>query len=93
MPQAPDRLRLSDRLEISRALTGLWQVADIEKDGATIDPETGAGWLAEYAAAGFDSFDMADHYGSAEIIAGRLLARGDSPRPMVATKWCPPPAR
>jgi aryl-alcohol dehydrogenase-like predicted oxidoreductase/enamine deaminase RidA (YjgF/YER057c/UK114 family) len=91
MPQAPDRLRLSDRLEISRALTGLWQVADIEKDGATIDPDTGAGWLAEYAAAGFDSFDMADHYGSAEIIAGRLLARGDSPRPMVATKWCPPP--
>ncbi len=89
MPQAPDRLRLSDRLEISRALTGLWQVADIEKDGAIIDPDTGAGWLADYAAAGFDSFDMADHYGSAEIIAGRLLARGAGP--MVATKWCPPP--
>jgi aryl-alcohol dehydrogenase-like predicted oxidoreductase/enamine deaminase RidA (YjgF/YER057c/UK114 family) len=89
MPGTPDRLRLSDRLEICRALTGLWQVADIEKDGDTIDPEVGAGWLAEYAAAGFDSFDMADHYGSAEIIAGRLLARGTGP--MVATKWCPPP--
>ena len=48
MPPRPDRLRLSDRIEISRALTGLWQVADIEKDGATIDPETGAGWLADY---------------------------------------------
>jgi aryl-alcohol dehydrogenase-like predicted oxidoreductase/enamine deaminase RidA (YjgF/YER057c/UK114 family) len=91
MPQKPDRLRLSDRIEISRALTGLWQVADIERDGATIDSETGAGWLAEYAAAGFDSFDMADHYGSAEIIAGRLLARGLSPRPGVFTKWCPAP--
>lgn len=91
MPDRPDRLRLSDRLEISRALTGLWQVADIEKDGAVIDPETGAGWLAEYVAAGFDSFDMADHYGSAEIIAGRLLARRPDPRPVVATKWCPPP--
>ncbi len=91
MPPRPDRLRLSDRIEISRALTGLWQVADIEKDGATIEPETGAGWLADYAAAGFDTFDMADHYGSAEIIAGRLLARGRSPRPMVFTKWCPPP--
>jgi aryl-alcohol dehydrogenase-like predicted oxidoreductase/enamine deaminase RidA (YjgF/YER057c/UK114 family) len=91
MPTTPDRLRLSDRIEISRALTGLWQVADIEKDGATIDPETGAGWLADYAAAGFDTFDMADHYGSAEIIAGRLLARGLSPRPQVFTKWCPPP--
>ncbi len=74
MPQTPDRLRLSDTLEISRALTGLWQVADIEKGGTVIDPDTGAGWLADYAAAGFDTFDMADHYGSAEIITGRLLA-------------------
>lgn len=89
MPQTPDRLRLSDRLEIARSLTGLWQVADIEKDGAVIDPETGADWLAAYAQAGFDTFDMADHYGSAEIIAGRLLARGKGP--VVATKWCPPP--
>ena len=91
MPDRPDRLRLSDRIEISRALTGLWQVADIEKDGAAIDPDTGAGWLSDYAAAGFDTFDMADHYGSAEIIAGRLLTRGLSPRPQVLTKWCPPP--
>jgi len=91
MPPAPERLRLSARLEISRALTGLWQVADIERHGATIDPDTGAGWLADYAAIGLNSFDMADHYGSAEIIAGRLLAQGAAPRPMVATKWCPPP--
>lgn len=91
MPDRPDRLRLSDRLEISRALTGLWQVADIEKDGAIIDPETGAGWLADYAAAGFDTFDMADHYGTSEIIAGRLLARGGAPRPLAFTKWCPAP--
>ena len=33
-----------------------------------------------------------DHYGSAEIIAGRLLAR-PGPRPAVFTKWCPPPGR
>jgi aryl-alcohol dehydrogenase-like predicted oxidoreductase/enamine deaminase RidA (YjgF/YER057c/UK114 family) len=91
MPQTPDRLSLTDDLSISRALTGLWQVADIEKDGATIPPETGADWLEAYARAGFDTFDMADHYGSAEIIAGRLLARGLSPRPLVFTKWCPTP--
>ena len=90
-PSRPDRLRLSDRLEISRVLTGLWQVADIEKDGAVIDPETGADWLAAYSAHGFDTFDMADHYGSAELIAGRLLARGDAPAPLAFTKWCPPP--
>ena len=91
MTNRPDRLRLSNRLEISRALTGLWQVADIEKDGDIIDPETGADWLAAYAAQGFDTFDMADHYGSAEIIAGHLLARGGTPRPLAFTKWCPPP--
>lgn len=89
MPQVPDRLRLSDGLQISRALTGLWQVADIERHGAAIDPDTGAGWLADYAAAGFDTFDMADHYGSAEIITGRALARGVTARAF--TKWCPPP--
>ena len=88
---APDRFRLSDTLEISRVLTGLWQVADIEKDGEIIDPETGATWLEAYASQGFDTFDMADHYGSAEIIAGRLLARGRRPRPLVFTKWCPAP--
>lgn len=93
MPDAssPERLQLSDDLNISRVLTGLWQVADIEKGGATIDPDTGAGWLAEYAQAGFDTFDMADHYGSAEIITGRLLARDGHPRPLAFTKWCPSP--
>ncbi|MHA6345300.1 aldo/keto reductase [Roseivivax sp. CAU 1761] len=89
----PDRLRLTDRLEIARTLVGLWQVADMEKDGTTLDPEAGADALAAYAAAGFDTFDMADHYGSAEIIAGRLLARHDGAagRPLAFTKWCPAP--
>ncbi|MFN3937179.1 MAG: aldo/keto reductase [Gemmobacter sp.] len=92
MTLRPERLRLSPALEISRVLTGLWQVADIEKDGAAIDPETGADLLAAYADAGFDTFDMADHYGSAERIAGRLLARWSGPgRPLAFTKWCPAP--
>jgi aryl-alcohol dehydrogenase-like predicted oxidoreductase/enamine deaminase RidA (YjgF/YER057c/UK114 family) len=36
---------------------------------------------------------MADHYGTAELIAGRLLARSTGPakRPRAFTKWCPPP--
>lgn len=91
IPRRPDRFRLSDKLEISRILTGLWQVADIEKEGEIIDPETGANWLEAYSAKGFDTFDMADHYGSAEIIAGRLLARAPSPKPLAFTKWCPAP--
>ena len=87
-----ERMELAPGLKIARALVGLWQVADIEKDGAVIDPEAGAEHLAAYAAAGFDTFDMADHYGSAEFIAGQLLRRhaGDR-RPLAFTKWCPAP--
>ncbi|MBB1251049.1 aldo/keto reductase [Rhizobium sp. G21] len=92
MTARPDRIRLTPDLEISRLVCGLWQVADIEKNGATIDPDTGADALAAYAKAGFDTFDMADHYGSAEIITGRLLARFDTAdRPRAFTKWCPEP--
>ncbi len=48
----PERIRIAPEIEISRALTGLWQVADIEKDGAVIDPEEGAGHLQAYVRAG-----------------------------------------
>ena len=90
----PDRVRLSDRLEISRVLTGLWQVADIEKDGDIIDPETGADWLETYAQKGFDTFDMADHYGSAELIVGHLHKKYISKdKVQLLTKWVPPPGK
>ncbi|MYI68195.1 MAG: aldo/keto reductase [Boseongicola sp. SB0673_bin_14] len=85
----PDRARLTDELVISRILTGLWQVADMERDGAGLDPDKVADHLADYAESGFDTFDMADHYGSAEIIASRLLQR--RPNALAFTKWCPPP--
>ncbi|MCO5731388.1 aldo/keto reductase [Rhizobium sp. SSA_523] len=89
----PDRTLLAPGLEISRLVCGLWQVADMEKDGTTIDPETGADALQAYVEAGFDSFDMADHYGSAEIITGHLLKRygAGEKRPRAFTKWCPEP--
>lgn len=82
---------LASDLRIARVLTGLWQVADMEKDGATLDREKAADVLAAYAADGFTTFDMADHYGSAELIAGALLARKPEPRPLAFTKWCPAP--
>jgi aryl-alcohol dehydrogenase-like predicted oxidoreductase/enamine deaminase RidA (YjgF/YER057c/UK114 family) len=88
-----ENFTLGKGLTISRVLTGLWQVADIEKDGVTIDPEKGADYLDAYARQGFSTFDMADHYGSAEIIAGHLLRRyrDKDQRPVVCTKWCPEP--
>lgn len=90
---SPNQYQLGKTLRISRVLTGLWQVADIEKNGTAIDPEQGADHLDAYVRNGFSTFDMADHYGSAEIIAGHLLSRyGDgTERPVVCTKWCPQP--
>ena len=96
-PSAPERFRLAPDLEISRIVTGLWQVADMERGGALLDPQAASSAMLDYARAGFDSFDMADHYGSAEVISGRFLARvaagenGGANRPAVFTKWCPEP--
>ncbi|MFE0016411.1 aldo/keto reductase [Mesorhizobium sp. NPDC059054] len=91
MPITPERTTLAG-LDISRLLCGLWQVADLEKGGEMLDPEYGADALQAYAKAGFDTFDMADHYGSAEIITGHLLARYPAGnRPLAFTKWCPEP--
>ena len=52
---------LAADLKISRILTGLWQIADLERDGSTMDPVATAKFMAPYVAAGFTTFDMADH--------------------------------
>ncbi|SDL10940.1 aldo/keto reductase [Aliiruegeria lutimaris] len=92
-PVLPDRYELAPGLTISRAVTGLWQVADIERKSGALDPTKGADDLARYVDAGFDTFDMADHYGTSEIVTGNLLQRflGQEERPRAFTKWCPPP--
>ena len=91
MAKVPPRIEIAPGLEIPRLLTGLWQVADMERGGTLLDPDKAAASLAEYAAAGFDAFDMADHYGSAEDIVGRLLAGPWRGKAHAFTKWCPPP--
>jgi aryl-alcohol dehydrogenase-like predicted oxidoreductase len=95
----PERIELAPGLNISRIVTGLWQVADMERDGRQLDVDAAAAAMARYAEAGFNSFDMADHYGSAEDIAGAfnaLVAAGKVKRagdalPSTFTKWCPSP--
>ncbi len=85
-------IELAPGLRIARVLTGLWQVADLEKDGTTLDPEIGAAAMTAYADAGLTSFDMADHYGSAELIAGHFRARrAPSQAVQLLTKWVPSP--
>lgn len=91
--KTPPRTIIGPDLDISRMVCGLWQVADMEKGGTALDATHAANDLASYAEAGFDTFDMADHYGSAEIITGTLLGRykDRARRPIAFTKWCPEP--
>jgi aryl-alcohol dehydrogenase-like predicted oxidoreductase/enamine deaminase RidA (YjgF/YER057c/UK114 family) len=90
-PLRPPRIELGAGLEVPRVLTGLWQVADMERDGRPLDPDAAGQALGEYVDAGFDGFDMADHYGSAEVLVGRYLARARPGQATACTKWCPLP--
>lgn len=92
----PLELLQSLGLQDNPIITGLWQVADLERGGATLDRDDAADELIRYAQEGFSCFDMADHYGSAELIAGaarsKLLNRDSSlTPPKLFTKWCPQP--
>ncbi|MGH1477499.1 MAG: aldo/keto reductase [Geminicoccales bacterium] len=94
MTKPLERTTLAPGLEICRITTGLWQMADQERDGRAIDLDTLANVLVDYAEDGFDSFDMADHYGSAELVAGRAAARlvdKGGRAPAILTKWVPEP--
>jgi len=65
-----ERCDLSPALSISRVLTGLWQLADMERDGKRLDLDRAAAAMGPYVDAGLTTFDMADHYGPAEEVAG-----------------------
>ncbi len=84
--------KLAPDLRISRIITGLWQIADMERDDRSLDRERAACAMQAYSSVGLTTFDMADHYGSAEEIAGlfaREYAGGDSVQ--MLTKWVPQP--
>ena len=85
-------IQLAPGLEISRVVTGLWQIADMERDVAPLDPMETAAFMAPYVQAGFTSFDMADHYGSSEIIAGTFKnTHPTGEQVQLFTKWVPKP--
>lgn len=83
---------LSASLTISRVLTGLWQIADMERDGNVVDTKKTAASMQAYAEAGLTTFDMADHYGSAEIIAGEFR-KASKHNVQLLTKWVPKPGQ
>lgn len=74
-------------LVVPRIWTGLWQLSSNAWGTASSAQIRRA--MERYARAGFTAFDMADHYGSAEILFGRF--RTDYPEQesiIGATKWC-----
>jgi len=86
------RIDLAPGLTISRVVTGLWQLADMERDGRAIDLESTAAAMQPYVDAGLTTFDMADHYGSAELVAGIFQSRHGGTAQCL-TKWVPKPGR
>lgn len=85
---------LAPGLKISRVLTGLWQIADMEKNGNNLDPVATSQHMASYVEAGLSTFDMADHYGSAEVIAGTFSTKHAlGPKAQMLTKWVPKPGK
>jgi aryl-alcohol dehydrogenase-like predicted oxidoreductase/enamine deaminase RidA (YjgF/YER057c/UK114 family) len=86
------RIDLAPDLSVSRVITGLWQIADMERDGRTVDIDAAAAAMHAYVSNELTTFDMADHYGSAELIAGHYRATHDD-RVQLLTKWVPRPGR
>lgn len=84
---------LAPGLTICRALTGLWQIADLERDGHKVNPHEAAQSMKAYVDAGFTTFDMADHYGSSEEITGVFRQTYGGNSAQFFTKWVPSPER
>lgn len=83
---------LSPSLTIPKVVIGLWQIADMERNDQTLDVPKTASYMEEYLKAGFYAFDMADHYGSSEIIAGFFKNNQTNGKtPLLFTKWVPKP--
>ncbi|HSM05917.1 MAG TPA: aldo/keto reductase [Longimicrobiales bacterium] len=85
-----ERIHLAPGLEISRVLTGLWQVADMEREGEPLDADGASRAMDAYVDRGLTTFDMADHYGSSELIAGAFQTRRPGEAQLL-TKWVPEP--
>ena len=89
---AVERLELAPGFTVSRISTGLRQVSGMERDGEAPEPELTSAALAHYLDAGFTTFVMADHHGSAEVIAACLQERqARGAQAQILTTWAPEP--
>ena len=84
--------KLKGDFQVPQIISGLWQIADMEREGALQDYSKLVADMHSYAAAGLSTFDMADHYGSAEDICGAYRQQYQQELPIqTMTKWVPKP--
>ena len=83
---------LAPGLKISRIITGLWQIADMERK-EELDSKESAQNLIPYINSELTTFDMADHYGSSEKIIGELIKKSPNTNIQILTKWVPKPGK
>lgn len=91
------RFQLAPDLNICRLLTGLWQVSGAH---GTLNPQAALADMQAYHAAGFTTWDLADHYGPAEDWVGQFRQELQKKQGATAlsasqafTKWVPRPGR
>ena len=82
---------MNNQFTIPKAIIGLWQIADMERSGNKVDPAIAAKSMMQYYENGFTCFDMADHYGSSEEIAGYCKKHFAPAGIQFFTKWVPSP--
>jgi aryl-alcohol dehydrogenase-like predicted oxidoreductase/enamine deaminase RidA (YjgF/YER057c/UK114 family) len=89
---AVERVELAPGFTVSRITTGLWQIADMERDGNALDPAATSAALAPYLDAGLTTFATADHFGSAEVVVGRLRgSHAQGGEAQLLSTWVPQP--
>jgi aryl-alcohol dehydrogenase-like predicted oxidoreductase len=85
-PTSLETFRIKET-ELPRLFAGLWQLSS--PSWGTASQAQMFKQFAEYIAGGFTAFDMADHYGDAEVIFGRLRSSLSDPKAVFgATKYC-----
>src|SRR3982751_2946410 len=96
-PDEQRQLQFTDDLRIQRLLNGLWQVSG---GHGAIDPRQALASMLALHAAGFTTWDLADHYGPAEDFIGEFRRQLAAARGVASlsgiqafTKWVPRPGR
>src|SRR6188508_2949468 len=95
LPDDERQFQCTSDLRIQRLLNGLWQVSGAH---GAIDALQALPAMLALHAAGFSTWDLADHYGPAEDFIGEFRRRLAAARGAAAlaevqafTKWVPPP--